>query len=284
MQLVASAVLNKARPLVLIVEDKAPSLRTRLDLFENFGCTALGATSMKDAIRELTATPMVDLVVTDIHMPDEPGRANDKSGIEFARYVRQTWNDLPIAGYSAHFTEDELTADELQVFDMSFPKGRQRAKDIEKQVEACVSLAQEHRARRAADYDDTLERLRRDYEVRIPVTEILRQLQPDASASANVEGPLQKAGYRLRLISADGASGRREAFAVWLLRTKAGWEAEIYGYPELYSFGATEQTATESLIELMALFHQELASDEPSLPQVERLALFLNRIFANPRN
>ena len=48
--------------------------------------------------------------------------------------------------------------------------------------------------------------------------------------------------------------------------------------------GGTEQAATDSLIELMALFHEELASDEPSLPQVERLAAFLARVFADPRN
>lgn len=277
-----SAVLERARPLVLIVEDKPRSLKTRLDLFEHFGCTALGAGSMKDAIRELTATPLVDLVVTDIHMPTESGEETDKSGVEFARYVRRGWDDLPVAGYSAHFTEDQLTEEELGVFDLSFAKGRQRARDIEVQVEACVALALDHRARRAADYDDTMARLRREYEVRAPVTELLRQLQPDATGNAAVEGALQKAGYRLKLISA--SSGRREAIAVWLLRTKEGWEAEVYGYPELYAFGGTEQAVTESLIELMALFHEEFTeSNAPSLPRVERLEAYLSRIFSDPR-
>lgn len=272
----SNAVLDPPQPLVLIVEDQPSSLRSRLDLFESFGCTALGVSSMNDAIRQLTATPLVDLLVTDIHM--SPSDSNDKSGIELAQYVRRSWDGLPIAGYSAHFSERDLSDDELRVFDLAFAKGRLRSKDIEKQVKACVVLALQHRERRAAEYDDTLARLRREQESGLSQSDLLGEFERRGEEKLHPEGVLEKAGYRLRRVAPTLHSPIREPFVVWLLPTRDGWESEVYGYPELYSLGPTEEGAVDLLLDLMVLFRNEFEADvQPSSPQVERLEEFLNR-------
>lgn len=273
----SSAVLDSPQPLVLIVEDQPPSLRSRLDLFESFGCTALGVSSMKDAIRQLAANPLVDLLVTDIHM--SVSEANDKSGVELAQYVRQSWEGLPIAGYSAHFSEHDLSDEELRVFDLAFAKGRLRSKDIEAQVEACVALATDHRERRAAEYDDTLARLRREQESGLPPPDLLEEFERRGGVGVSPAGALKKAGYRLERVVPESGLPIREPFVVWLLSTRDGWECEVYGYPDLYAVGPTVDKAIGLLAELMVLFRLDLEADAaPSSPQVERLGEFLGRV------
>ena len=270
-----AAVLERPQPLVFIVEDKPESLRRRVRLFEGSGCAVIGALSRDDALRELGTTPMVDLLVTDIHMADDDN-PDDKSGIDLARTVRSLWGDIPIAGYSAKFAEDDLSDDDRGVFDLSFPKGRQSLDDLTAQVDACVKLAYLHRLRRTAEREQELERLRRDFAVALPDTQVLRSFAPDGDASVSIEEPLRRAGYRLRLVSASHERALREPFAVWLVSSEAGWEAEVYGIPELYGFGANEIDAIDHLVELMVLSAQELASVSLSA-ELERVASFLSR-------
>jgi CheY-like chemotaxis protein len=272
----STALLERPQPLVLIVEDRADSLRRRLDLFESFGCAALGASSRDDAIRELQATPLVDLLVTDIHMGDER-HPDDKSGIALARAVRQRWSDLPIAGYSAYFAEGDLSADERNAFDVSFPRGSQRGRELRRQVESCVELAQRHRLRRAEQLDGELQRLRAKHAVEVPPSEVVRRFEPAGNASMAIEVPLLRAGYRLEMVSAASERDVREAFAVWLVPNDAGWECEVYGHPEIYAFGPTEGVAVDHLVELMALYWRELTPQTDLAGSVRRLAGFLER-------
>jgi CheY-like chemotaxis protein len=261
------------------VEDRADSLRRRLDLFESFGCAALGATSRDDALRELHATPLVDLLVTDIHMGDER-HPDDKSGIALARAVRARWRDLPIAGYSAYFAEGDLSAEERDVFDVSFPRGSQRGRELRLQVESCVELAQRHRLRRAEQLDDELQRLRAKHAVDVPPSEVVRRFEPagdSAGSSITIEAPLLRAGYRLEMVSAASEHDVHESFAVWLVPNDGAWECEVYGHPEIYAFGPTEGEAIGHLVELMALYWRELGSQADLADSVRRLAGFLER-------
>ena len=270
-----AALLERPQPLVFIVEDRPESLRKRVRLFEGSGCAVIGALSRDDAMRELGTTPLVDLLVTDIHMADDD-HPDDKSGIDLAREVRLLWGDIPIAGYSAKFAEDELSDDDRRVFDLSFPKGRQSLDDLTAQVEACVRLANQHRLRRTAERERELERLRREFAVTLPDAQVLRSFEPDGTASVTIEEPLRRAGYRLRLVSASREQAVREPFPVWLVASEAGWEAEVYGIPELYGFGSSEVEAIDHLVELMVLSAEEMAS-MPLWPELERVASFLRR-------
>lgn len=273
----ATTLLERPQPLILIVEDRGDSLRKRLDLFESFGCAAVGASSREHALRELQTTPLVDLLVTDIHMGDER-HPDDKSGIALAQDVRQRWSDLPIAGYSAFFAEDDLSDEERRVFDVSFPRGAQRGRELRQQVEICVELAQQHRLRRAEARDDELHRLRASHAIRVPPAEILRRFEPSGEANIAIEAPLLRAGYRLGMVSAaSGDRPVRESFPVWLVPSDAGWECEVYGHPEMYSFGETETEAIDHLVELMALYWRELSTVEEPGGAVRNLAQFLER-------
>src|SRR2546423_1417629 len=104
----ASAYKNsESAPIVLIVEDQPDNLALRVELFKNAGCTALGVREADDAIRELRASPGIDLVFTDIHLRPSP---TDKSGVALAKLVKRSHSDLPVAGYSAYFDENQLSA------------------------------------------------------------------------------------------------------------------------------------------------------------------------------
>ena len=268
--------LERSQPLVFIVEDKPDSLRKRVDFFESFDCVVLGAGSRDEALRELGSTPLIDLLVTDIHMADD-SHPNDKSGIELARAVRAMWADIPIAGYSAKFAEDELSHDERGAFDITFAKGRLNVDDLLAQTQACVALAQRHRLQRAADRDEALARLRREFAVTVPSADVLRRFEPDGAANVVIEAQLLRAGYRLQLVSASSQRALRESFPVWLVSGEGGWEVEVYGHPELYAFGTNESDAVDHLVELMALVAAELRAARPATRAVEQLADFLAR-------
>jgi CheY-like chemotaxis protein len=275
---VSNVLLERPQPLVCIVEDRPESLRRRVELFEQLGCVAIGASSRDDALRELGATPLVDLLVTDIHMADDD-HPDDKSGIDLARIVRERWIDLPIAGYSAKFAEDDLSPEERGAFDLSFPKGRQSLSELMTQVEACVALANQHRLRRAAERERELERLRNDVAASVPPAQVLRHFDADGSANLAVEDSLARAGYRLQLVPARPEQHVREPFAVWLVPGTVGWEAEVYGYPDLYGFGRTVGDAVDHLVELMSLLAHELRGASAA-PAIARMAAFLDRTLA----
>lgn len=246
---------SESRPLVLIVEDRAPSLDLRLRLYRNAGFTAIGVTSPDDAIREIGASPSVDMVVTDVNLL--PDRGDDKSGVALAKYIKSVRGKLPIAGYSAYFNTGEMQPDEIELFDLWMPKGSRGTEQIEAEVIGCRELALEHHRARRDDADETLSLLRRRYEVERPEVETLRRLVPGEGDAAEVESALRDAGYRLRLVDA-GSHGLAEPFIVWLMDVGEHVEAEVYGQPILYGFGDSEEDAVSNVVELMRLFRVDL--------------------------
>jgi CheY-like chemotaxis protein len=123
-------------PVVLIVEDEEQALKLRSDAFADADCTVVGVRSLGDAMRELRGESGVDLVLTDIHLEQAPG---DKSGVELARYVRDTYA-LPVAGYSAVFADQEL-ADDKDLFEAIWVKGSMDFRAFDEMVRSCRELA-----------------------------------------------------------------------------------------------------------------------------------------------
>jgi CheY-like chemotaxis protein len=288
------------RPLVLLAEDQPESRRRRREMFESFGCIAIAVGSAQAAIRELHQTPLVDLVVTDIHMPSTESDVDDESGVRLAQYVRAHFEHVPIAGYSAYFSESELEIKDWKGFDLAFPKdhsdqskwsafdrfyskGRNSAKALEKQIEECVDLAMKRRDYRVAHQEDELGRLRREYESKLTTLEVRRRLSLDEDKSAvtsAVEGPLGEAGYKLRLVSVASSLDSSELFVVWVSHDGQGAHVEVYAYPELYAQGADEVEALSTLGELMGFFRKEMAQDaREASPRVRALDVFLARVF-----
>lgn len=268
------------RPLVLVVEDDPVSLETRSELLSQHGCTPIPVRNADEALRELRASPGPDLLLTDIHLNTPP---EDRSGLELARAVKRLRSDLPLAGYSAYFAEDEV-AEAKHIFDRYWARGMQTIPEIEASIEVCRELALEHRRRRSERAADQLELLRRKYETDEPEVELLRELIPAERDSARIEEALRQAGYRLALVDAN-TDGLRQPIIVWLLEVDDHVEAEAYTQPSLYADGATTDEAIASLVELMQLYAAELAEDDgPAGDGVLGLKVFLDRVIGPARN
>ncbi len=75
---------------VLVVDDDADSLNAAmLVIAESFGCGVLSASSCDDALGMLDSGAHVDLVFSDVVMPN-------KDGVTLAKLVRERFPDVPV--------------------------------------------------------------------------------------------------------------------------------------------------------------------------------------------
>jgi CheY-like chemotaxis protein len=218
----------------------------------------IGVRSHDDALRELRAAPAVDLVLTDIHLAAAP---DDKSGIALARYVKSTYLDLPVAGYSAYFADEDLGNDRA-IFDAIWAKGHFTYKTIDEMVAFCRARALEHRRARQDTATEVHALLRRRHETAHPAVELMRDLRPGAGSAAPVEEALARAGYRLKLIEAD-VNNLAQPVIVWMLDCDEMVEAEVYGQPALYAEGRTDEEAIRMMVDLMHLYGAEIGAGAP---------------------
>ena len=272
-----NTVETESRPVVLVVEDNERALDLRIKLFSGADCTPIGVSSHDDAVRELRAVPGVDLVVTDIHLvAHEPG---DQSGVALARYVKQVYADMPVAGYSAVFGDEELI-DAHGFFDAIWPKPLDY-KRIEEMVRVCRERAVAHRQRRREAAFEAHTLLRRRHELAHPEVELMRELRPGTGSAAPVEQALSEAGYRLQLVEA-AVNGLGKPIIVWLLDYEGGVEAEVYGQPALYADGKDDGEAIHNLVDLMRLYAEEIGPRAPeAVGPALSLSNFLEQVMAN---
>lgn len=245
-------------PVVLIVEDRAGQRMDRARALVERGCVPITVEGTDSAARELTASPGIDLVLTDIHLV--PREENDKSGVELARFVKADYPGIPVVGYSAFFSAKELPAEDLAVFDYQYSKGEKTIQEMRVILDRCVALA------------TTARRDRREQgEVRLAegesgpselALEVLR-----SATLADVEGVeqvLHEAGFRLKLVKLPTAESA-EPLIVWIREQEGYVDVEVYGHSTLYVTGATEAEALEQLIDLIHLFWEELSEQQAEL-------------------
>lgn len=269
-----------APPVVLVVEDRKKALEFRLEALTEAGCTTIGVQSHDDAIRELRASPGVDLVLTDIHLAKQ---RDDKSGVALARYIKDVYKGLPVAGYSAVFFDKDLSVGDEEPFDHIWPKAQLDVAGIDQMVSICRAEALAHRQRRAETAFEIQAVLRRRHEAVHPEVELLRELRLGGGESEPVESVLSDAGYRLRLVEAN-VGGLAEPTILWLLPVGDGVEAEVYGQPALYAQGASDEEAVADVIELMHLYGAEIGPDAPeAVGPARSLTEFLRRVLADER-
>ncbi|MEQ8166304.1 MAG: response regulator [Alphaproteobacteria bacterium] len=65
---------DRPGPALLLVDDDSDTLDELLDFFENRGVRAHGASNVDGAIELLSLNTYIDVVITDIRMPDRPGQ------------------------------------------------------------------------------------------------------------------------------------------------------------------------------------------------------------------
>lgn len=130
---------------MLLVEDNAEIAALRAEVFENFGCEVSIAGNAEDAIVELSSYAQFDVVMTDINLGEDP---RDQSGLDLARWVRDSDPDLPIVGYTAVFTESELPMEEHPEIAKWFVKASLGLADLRSAMEDVVQLGREARVSR----------------------------------------------------------------------------------------------------------------------------------------
>jgi CheY-like chemotaxis protein len=265
-------------PIVLVIEDDPQSLEARIGRFEDLGFAVIPAGSFQRALGELDTVPGIDLVVTDINLSRED--PYDKSGVDIARHVRETRPGVPVAAYSGQLTEDALSTDEVELFDLRMIRGgyTKRA-ELSRMFDRCVQLASDGRRQRATAMEDRLEMLRRTYAQLHPEVEVILTLSPDTPSQTPSDAVLEREGFRLRAVGPDVSHGRR-TFLIWSRPTAGETEIEVYGYPNLYAYGPTESVAVERLVELLGLLWQDLADAEHDVvADAARMREFLASLF-----
>jgi CheY-like chemotaxis protein len=116
-------------PAVLVVEDQPALLESRMAQLAQHGVTAIGAERAEVAAAFLAAARRpVNLVIIDVNLrPDDP---SDRSGLALARLMRTAGLDVPIVGYSAHFEEGQISAEDRREFHAWIEKGRLLPREI----------------------------------------------------------------------------------------------------------------------------------------------------------
>jgi len=259
-------------PVVLIVEDEAEQRVDRANQLLDRGCVPVAVESADAAARELTASPGIDLVLTDIHLV--PKKRGDKSGVALARFVKADHPRIPIVGYSAYFSPGDLSEEELSLFDYQYVKGQSSIDEIEVSLDACVRLASQARKQRLSEGKSRLTgqaAISPEF-----VLEVLRSANP--GQEDDVEKSLHEAGFQLKLVKfLSTATG--DPLIVWVRDKDRYVDVEVYGQSDLYVTAETETEALEHLIDLMHLYWRELSeAEDPLGGPAQRLYDFLARM------
>jgi CheY-like chemotaxis protein len=98
---------------VLVVDDEPLLLMDAMDLVEDAGYTAYGASNADEAIRVLRKHPDIRVLFTDVDMP------GSMNGLRLAHAVRDGWPPVAIIVASGHV---KITVDQLPTGGMFFPK------------------------------------------------------------------------------------------------------------------------------------------------------------------
>lgn len=210
---------------------------------------------MDEALRELRASPGVNMVLTDINLEEDQSR----SGVALARRIQELRNDVPVAGYSAQ--RDDLPDTDKEVFKKFYPKGEGGRDAITQTAEDCKKLATEHRNNRLAYAQDRLPLLEDDVEEGV-LFKTLRRVGLER-VGQGAEAALNEAGFSIRLIEAKNFESIVAPFIVWLRTGSDQVEAEVYGQPELFSVGTDEEQAVLSLVNLMEAGYNPKRPDVP---------------------
>jgi DNA-binding NarL/FixJ family response regulator len=140
-----NAVASVELPMIMVVEDEPDALEQRTSVLVGLKCATIGSRSEEEAVEKMSDGP-VDLVLTDIRLKVP---RDDKSGVEFARYVKRTYQDVPVIGYSARFADKDLAPTDKDIFDEVWPKDLD-FEQIDELMQRCRALASAHYERRRA--------------------------------------------------------------------------------------------------------------------------------------
>lgn len=277
--------MTDVKPLALVVDDMRQARELRIELLEEKGFAVIGASSRRDAERELRACPSIDLLVTDVNL--SPTGVDDISGIDLAEKVNEIRPDLPVIGYSGKFEAGQIPRDQLRFFRSVHLRGAETIDKLEQSIFDWRKMALEYRTSRTQRAAFELERLRQKYRIADYDFDLLREYMPAFYQPETVDEVLSNAGFKLEIIEQtpdDVASeGVRIQYPVpvWLRMADDNVTAEVYRFPDLYAGGETEAEAIRLLLLLMAGYYHDLSdSDDVTLSaRMVQMRKYLSLVF-----
>lgn len=291
-----STAADQDRPIALIVEDDAESLKTRQQFFAGHGFQAIGASSAQEAMRQFRSTPMIDIVVTDINLENEDPA--NRSGLTLATEIRNRRPMLPVMGLSGCIGDGDLEAKEENVFTECLPKGTFRVQTLEERIGRWRESAIEYRRDRATAARQELDEMRRLGGLPAPRLETKSGFLPGThplepgTEPATPDEMLRNEGWRLHLVEA-GFSWRDSDDAedtvvrtvsvvpFWIRQQGSTTMALLHGFPHICGHATLEDEAVKATLSLMYGHHGKFAAmrGKRLAPDEKALRAYLRRIF-----
>ena len=123
---------RNAKPTTVLVVEDEPTVRALAEsIIEALGCMILSAANAKEAIALLEQDEPIDILFTDINLPDGPDAID---GLELARKAVELCPGLRVIYTTGHGQTDGMTA--LFVEDATFLPKPYRVKQLTEAVQA----------------------------------------------------------------------------------------------------------------------------------------------------
>jgi CheY-like chemotaxis protein len=273
--------LGKTMASVLLVEDQPINRAEKANLLRQMSSGPVIAVEDSDAaIRAVRALPCFDLVVTDINLPGPHETGDNRDGISFARWLRESEYPALLTGYSAVFSEGDIPERDLKLFS-DFLDRTEPARVILKKFEEWIEKSKGYRK---AAWQDREGRRLPSKQSAPPVDFSAGVLSLDVIdfAEEKTIKELLKEGFEVQLAypSTDKSYGR--PFFVWCRETDDEAFVEVFGQPYLYSSADSLDKAKEDLLVLMRSYLDDLknlSADQMS-KTISQLRKFLCEVFS----
>ncbi len=268
---------------VLLIEDNAANRQSKAELLKHMAGRGpvVAVEGSDEAIRAVRALPRFDLIVADINLPRPGDRQRDenKDGISFARWLRRTGYPALLTGYSAHFEETQLPAQDLGLFHGFMGRGESPA-EIRKIFKGWLEQATVAR--------DELrgKPLQRSSDAGAPghdvaFSEGVYSVDVIDLADERAINDLLKEGFTVKLARPKGIHKAGRPFFVWYRLDDSGAFVEVFGQPFLYGEAGTLTEAEDRLGVLMTGMLSDLRDVDPVTlgPALQNLRKFLKEVF-----
>jgi len=265
---------------VLLVEDVARNRNVKVQLLRQMaGRGPVIAVENSDAaIRAVRALPCFDLIVTDINLPRGGNATDNRDGISFARWLRESDYPALLTGYSAIFSEGEISKRDRKLF-YDFLGRTETPKVILERFGNWIQASTDFRKRAWEDGQR-------------PKVEASKSGQIDFAAGVvsldvidlNDEGAIKELlndGFEVQLAYPSSEKSYGRAFFVWCREADTESFVEVFGQPYLYASADSLDKAKEELLVLMRSYHGDLKDQTPEKmsKSVAQLRKFLCEVF-----
>lgn len=283
---------ENVRPTVLLVEDKPVILQQREEVFRSFSFDTVVAENYKSALAKFRATPGICLLATDINLDAED--ENNREGIKLAEEIHSIMPELPLIALSGVVSEKMFKqSKKAALFKDSVTKGSGGNK-LRERVPEWRKWAIAYLQKRIPTREAELRRLKTKYAISDYDFNLMREFVPlPLESSSDLDALLSAKGFRLRIIETTGLPDEcvtegiriQKSIALWIHQGSDGFVAEVFGFPQLYASGASEQEAIGLTLILMHGFYEDLrplsddGTEESDL--ISQLRHYLESVFSS---